>query len=367
MKKEFFMRFSKPIQKVVAQGTRALMLNAMRRQVNAKIHPPKRGQEYPIVLMHGFMGFSRMEILGIKLFDYFNGVQPLLEQMGYDVWVESVSPVNPPQIRAEQWAKVVDNALAHYKTDKVHLIAHSQGGVDARVLAAPDTDCCSTPHDGQLNGIGYGDKIASIITVGAPHLGTPLADASSEKENPLQKIIMGIIDLVALMNGSTPKKAQKTIDSMSRTYMMEEFNPQIRVPNTIPCFTVAGDPADKDDVSMMFDSSWEQLNDIPVSEGGGANDGFVPVTSANYEGNGLKMADGKTPQWQALGSVCADHVAEVGIPIELKAAEHFKHLPMFAGLAQRVDTCYMEHMEMLLQADGEWERICKLINDRVAA
>lgn len=356
------MRYITPASKVLLQGTQALMNNAMRKQLSRKHQAERHAQEYPIVFMHGFMGFNQMKLFGITLFDYFNGVQDLLDQMGYDVWFESVSPVNPPQIRARQWAQVVDNALAFYETDKVHIIAHSQGGVDARVLAAPQTNSCETPYDGALNGMGYGDKIASITTIGAPHLGTPLADANEDKGGIMEELFMAIIDLVAIMNGSSAKLARKTVASMSRTYMLNEFNPKIIVPNTIPCYTVAGNPLDKKDVSMMFDATWEELNKIPECDGGGPNDGFVPVSSAIYEGNKTKLKGSKQLQWQNLGLVCADHVAEVGIPIEFGTQNHFEHLPMFAGLAQNIDTCYRKSIQMELLNNGEWKRICDLFN-----
>ena len=297
--------------------------------------------------------------MNITLFEYFNGVKSLLEQMGYTVYTPSVTPISPPQDRAVEWGKHIDTILKDTGAPKVHMIAHSQGCIDARVVAAPSKNCCTTPQDGDLNGLGYGDKVATITTLGGPHLGTPLAD--NMDSNPAEKFMIDMIEFIAMITGSSKKKAIQAIDSMSRTYMMDTFNKEILVPNDIPCYTVAGNPGSKKNVSFMFDKTWEELMKISVDDGGGDNDGFVPVTSAQFAGNKAKLKDSKEMQWQALGEVTADHVALVGIPIEGKAADHFSHLPMFAGLAQNIDACYRKNITLALQADGDWLRACGLI------
>ncbi len=360
------MRYIKPLGKVVYTGTQAMFSEIMRKQVPGKsLKPSNVNNEYPILMMHGFMGFSKMEIAGIKLFDYFNGVKVTLEQMGYTVVTPEVKPIDTPQNRATQWANHLDQLLSDTGASKAHIICHSQGCIDARVLAAPCENSCETPSQGTLNGKGYGDKIASMTHLGGPHLGTILADQG--KQTPVSEFIMDIIELIALLTGSTPENAQKTIDMMRPDFMKEVFNEKIQVPDTIPCYTIAGSPANKSEVGFMFDSTWEKLMSIAPEDGGGDNDGFVVTDSAHFKGNNAKLQGTNIPQWQSLGNIHADHVAMIGIPIEFNDNTFFRHLPMFVGIAQHVDACYIKNVQMALQTDGEWVRSCSIHQEAVEA
>lgn len=114
---------------------------------------------HPVLLMHGLGGAGSFD--GV---DYYYGVRDALEADGYVVRNPSVEPFADSARRAEQWAAVVDGLLADGLGRKVNLVAHSQGGLDARYLAAE---------------LGYGDRVASIVTIGTPHHGTPVADVLS--------------------------------------------------------------------------------------------------------------------------------------------------------------------------------------------
>lgn len=348
------MRYVKPLRKVLVTGSKAMMSSALRHQISQDKPLNKISQQYPIFFMHGFMGFSEMKVLNIKLFDYFNGVKNILEQMGYTVYCQSINPMLPAQKRATEWVKHIDKVLLDTRAEKIHIIAHNQGCLDARVLAATSSHHCKTPHHGELYGQNYSKHIASITSIAGPHLGTPLADPVYDDEN--NEIMIDIVGLIAMMTGSSNKTAKQTIDAMSRNYMLETFNPAIKVPNTIPCYTVVGNPANEQDLSSVFDISWQKIMDTAIEDGGGENDGFVPVSSARFDGNKTTLADSETLQWQNIGEVNADHIALVGIPMEFKENNKFSHLPMYVGLAQRIDKCYKNHIQLALQADGEWQR-----------
>jgi triacylglycerol esterase/lipase EstA (alpha/beta hydrolase family) len=137
---------------------------------------PRLGPPYPIVLVHGF--FVSDEIGPV---DYWWRIPERLRREGEQVFVSSEEPLRTPQERAVQLAGQVDRVLAETRAEKVNLIAHSMGGLDARVL---------------ISALGYGDRIASLTTIGTPHRGTPVADA-----------ILGIIpngvevDVGELVNG----------------------------------------------------------------------------------------------------------------------------------------------------------------------
>lgn len=119
--------------------------------------PACRGAPYPFILHHGFFGFS-----GLGPINYYFQVASTLRADGETVIEAAVDPFNSSEIRAVDLAAIIDDTLASTGACKVNLIAHSQGGLDARIV---------------IGSLGYGDRIASIITVATPHRGTAVADA----------------------------------------------------------------------------------------------------------------------------------------------------------------------------------------------
>lgn len=109
---------------------------------------------YPVVLLHGFMGFD--EILQI---DYFYRVKQDYQRRCIPVFIPTVSPLDYIHHRAMELAPKIDQILALTGAEKVNLIAHSMGGLDARYL---------------ISTLGYGDRVASLTTIGTPHRGSPV-------------------------------------------------------------------------------------------------------------------------------------------------------------------------------------------------
>lgn len=118
----------------------------------AKLGPP-----YPVVLAHGFFGFEAFA--GLDFATYFYGVKDDLLGYGETVFTPAVDPFNDSTARGAQLLAHVEDVLAQTGHEKVILVGHSQGGLDARVVA----------HDRP-------DLVAAVVTVATPHLGTPVAD-----------------------------------------------------------------------------------------------------------------------------------------------------------------------------------------------
>jgi triacylglycerol lipase len=115
---------------------------------------------YPIVLVHGVLGFDELS-LGGKRHEYFRGVEEHLRALGAEVHRPRLPPLASVAERAAALAAYVEALPAR----RVNVIAHSMGGIDARFAVAR---------------LGLAPKVASIITVGTPHRGTPLADVGSK-------------------------------------------------------------------------------------------------------------------------------------------------------------------------------------------
>lgn len=115
---------------------------------------------YPIVLAHGFFGFE--EFAGADFATYFYEIKQDLADHGEAlVFTPAVDPFNDSTSRGAQLVAHIEDIVATTGKDKVVIIGHSQGGLDARVAA----------HDRP-------DLVAAVVTVATPHGGTPVADVA---------------------------------------------------------------------------------------------------------------------------------------------------------------------------------------------
>lgn len=129
-----------------------------------------RATKHPVVLAHGFHGSSD------NSWSY-NGVAEALERDGHFVVRTDVQTYNGTPARAATLVKELDRARrefcaarranddadACFEATKVNIVAHSQGGLDARYA---------------ITKLGYADHVASLTTMGTPHRGTPIGDTA---------------------------------------------------------------------------------------------------------------------------------------------------------------------------------------------
>jgi triacylglycerol esterase/lipase EstA (alpha/beta hydrolase family) len=271
--------------------------------------------------------------------------------------------------RAQEWLHEIERIRREADAEKVHLVGHSQGGLDGRVLIAPNRPAQDTPN-GPLMGLGYGPHVASLTTIGTPHCGTVLVDELEESEPREREAMEGLLDFISIaarIFTCDPQDAVAAVKAMSRDYMREYFNAIIQEPSEVPCYAMAGDPANPERVNPLMRSSYESLLKMGPEEGGGPNDGFVTLESALFgnmpeayvaeERESLRYSEEPRPNWQVLGVVSADHIAEVGMPLQFPANEEYDHLACFAGFAQFLDPGYVA--EMTLERSGRWARRLK--------
>ncbi len=109
---------------------------------------------HPFVLAHGFLGAETY----VELLDYWNGIPEAMEDEGAEVFVTQVSAIHDSYTRGAQLLSQVEDILAQTGASKVHLIGHSQGGLDARYVAGMRPDL-----------------VASVTAIGTPHQGASAA------------------------------------------------------------------------------------------------------------------------------------------------------------------------------------------------
>ncbi|MCM1578837.1 MAG: triacylglycerol lipase, partial [Ruminococcus sp.] len=107
--------------------------------------------KYPIVLAHG-MGFRDDGIIG-----YWGRIPKALEARGERIFYSGSDGNGNVEGNALQMKESVDRALAVTGAEKVNIIAHSKGGLEARYL---------------ISSLGYGKRTASLTTLSTPHNGS---------------------------------------------------------------------------------------------------------------------------------------------------------------------------------------------------
>ena len=177
---------------------------------------------YPIVLVHGFMGWDQRWWL-----DYFFDIPSTLNDAGYSVFVAALDPVARSDIRSRQLLDFVNQVRACTCADKVNLIGHSQGGLDARMLIGPHQQAA---------------HVASITTISSPHKGFSLADDVLAARGLGPAFLDALTVLTAgLFLGASLEEADLlgTLESMS-VEARTQYNRQYPDPPEVPIYSYAG-------------------------------------------------------------------------------------------------------------------------------
>ena len=208
------------------------------------------GHSLPIILHHGFMDVLNLH-LGERGVYSFMGIKRQLVEQGQKVFRTRVHPTASIERRAGQLKEQLLKILGdHPAGTRALIVAHSMGGLDARYM---------------ISHLGMENKIAALLTISTPHLGTAYADYALRnmrrlRVTPLLKMlgldIDGLSDLTAeacqRFNERTPDQSDVRYFSISAA-----------------CEAAALPP-------------WSRRAHRIISEIEGPNDGLVSARSAAY-------------------------------------------------------------------------------------
>lgn len=222
-----------------------------------------RPPSYPVILLHGFMGFDE-----VLRFDYFYRIRNDYTRNCVQVFTPQLTPLNYISVRAGELATHVDEVLKITGAGKVNIIAHSMGGLDARYL---------------ISTMGYGDRIASLTTIGTPHRGTPVPDfvwaLLGKGDNILYQAFEFLIG--GIVGKGKDQDMHAALWNLSPTYLNNYFNPANKDDGRVFYQSYAG-------LSSMTGITTGDLLDpllypfAPSFIGKGRNDGLVPLESAKW-------------------------------------------------------------------------------------
>jgi triacylglycerol lipase len=219
-----------------------------------------------IVLAPGVLGFNQFGRL-----EYFNGVAPHLRTVFPDVQVLAATTdlLGTVADRAQLLARQIVAALSPTAPEDerldpsqpIHILAHSMGGLDARLLIFKDLE-------------GLRPRIATLTGIGTPHLGSPVATFLNQGN------LFTILPRLPLIGGALVDELQglrartNAVDDLSEE-VASRFDHDHPDDSGVRYFEVVGiGRPGRRPTSMFFKVCFQALG------GQGQSDGVVPLRSA---------------------------------------------------------------------------------------
>jgi triacylglycerol lipase len=246
------------------------------------------GNKYPILLVHGIARFDILQHTLIRFipglpsllgdgFHYFKGIKSFLERNGFDVQHINLDFAGSIQKRSGELARQIHEV----GLSKVHIIAHSMGGLDARHMI--------------VNTAAMDGKIATLTTIGTPHHGTVFADRGlSAGGDRLIDALRPLIDLEGFEDLTTAA--------------CQKFNAQAleaEAANRVVYQTYSS-AQQRDGVFPLLQASWDIIHEVE-----GPNDGLVSAKSQAWVPE-LFTPKARKTIIQKQFPFPADHLNEVG-------------------------------------------------------
>ena len=162
------------------------------------VHDGGMRLHHRIYLSPGFFGFGK-----IGSYDYFAHVERTLVARlaaagdNATTYVLDVQPTASIRRRASRLAELVSETA----TDEgpIHLIGHSTGGLDARMVASPEV---ILPIPSAT--LRWVPHLASVTTINAPHYGTPMASFFATANGQRWLYLLSVLTYVGLTVGAPP-------------------------------------------------------------------------------------------------------------------------------------------------------------------
>jgi len=216
--------------------------------------------KYPVVLVHG-AGF-RDSLAGVN---YWGRIPAYLEGRGAAIRYGGTDGWSSVAQGGADLKATVEKVLAETGSEKVNIIAHSKGGLDARYMIAS---------------LGMAGKVASLTTISTPHHGSKVLDTILKAPDEAFRAVAAPVNLFCRIIGDKNPDFHRGVLDMSRGYMAQ-FNQENPDQPGVYYQSFAGQLyAPASDILLCWPAYWIKVEDGP-------NDALVSVESAqwaNYRG-----------------------------------------------------------------------------------
>ncbi len=222
--------------------------------------------KYPIMLVHG-IGYEDQPAQR-----YWGRIPQSLEESGAKVYFGGQDAFGTVAGNAARLKISVEWALTDAGADKLNLIAHSKGGIEARYL---------------ISVLGMGERIASLTTLATPHRGIGSIDLLRKRTEGAYRILAGLFNLMLMADGRQRNFSLKPYEQLTADYM-KVFNELVPDREEVYYQSYAFDmrSAASDPAMGVFYRVVRRLE--------GQNDGLVSAASAKWgEFQGVYPKTGK--------------------------------------------------------------------------
>ena len=186
---------------------------------------------YPVILVHGFAGFGRSEMLGYRYWGGLTDLQEYLKSQGHPTYTASVGPFSSNWDRAVELYYEIKGGCVDYGANHsakyghkryvatkcypgfypqwdashpIHLISHSMGGQTARMLVQilenPTHSEDNTVNESPLFQGGHYGWVKSVTTIATPNNGTTLANVVTNLAPFAQQLIAEVATLANIVD-----------------------------------------------------------------------------------------------------------------------------------------------------------------------
>lgn len=233
---------------------------------------------HPVVLMHGF-GLLAFLARGGHLHEE----AMHLRLRGIAAFAPNVTPYHVIPQRAAMWKDRIEVILSQTGAEKVNLIAHSMGGLDARYL---------------ISALDMADRVASLNTISTPHRGSSLALMALKQPERLRELVRNAANWVGENVMEVEADFHAALESLTPRAVTNGFNREVPDVDGVYYASWAGSAGKGalNSINPLFRpfNTWLYSRE-------GVNDGIVSVTSATWG--------------DFRGQIEADHLQQVGIDV----------------------------------------------------
>ena len=230
---------------------------------------------YPILLVHG-TGFRDQKGLG-----YWGRIPKALEARGARVFFGGQDGWGTVEHNAAVLKQRVEEVLAQTHSEKVHLIAHSKGGLDVRYM---------------VTSLGMAPRVASVTTISTPHHGSRTMDAFFSMPRWMFRLAAFFVNGWFRLLGDKHPDFFSTCDQFT-TAWAEKFNRENPDMPGVYYRSYAGVMSSWRSDCFMW---WQNL---VIGRVEGENDGLVTAASAQWSGFHA--------EWRGIGGRGVSHMDEV--------------------------------------------------------
>ena len=213
--------------------------------------------KYPILLVHG---------LGMKdtfFMKSFGRIDRILRIQGYTVFKSNVDGFGSVESNAEQLKEEIQGILRENGVEKVNIIAHSKGGLDAKYM---------------IQHCGMAAQVASLTTLCTPHRGSPIASFILRFPKAAVKYAAFWVNTAYRILGDRRPDSFTACEELKRTSNLEQETVNVAEGVLCQSFSASMRPGEKNADFIMqiplFFSRW--------MEKGSISDGMVPRDSAVF-------------------------------------------------------------------------------------